>query len=503
VNITRTRKVLKLSCVSLILTMFTTLDLATCQIGQSTADHIHAVESSLSTGIVISGHPLPTMNLTDRMRYHRVPASSVAVIHQGRIEWARGYGVQQTDGASVTADTLFSAASISKAITALAVLRLAQNRAIDLDANVNLYLKAWKIPENEFTKQRPVTPRELLNHTSGIGESLGMIYTPSTKPTVIQMLNGEPPATNAPVRVRTLPGNNFEYSNTGFLVLAALITDVTGKPFAEAMHDLVLSPLDMIHSTFEQPLPLDYAKHAASAFGGNATKGMAPENFVQANQAAGGLWTTPTDLAKAVLEIEDAYAGRHSRLLTQKTARMMLTPGMGFPALGQGKVFAGAEHWGLGIELGGKPNHPFLDHGGAAIYDSFLFSYLDGEGIIVMTNNSRGFHINQELLASAASVYNWPDFRIEERVLIPTDQKDLDQFVGTYGNFIRVTKLDDGLQCEVLNEGKQMRMYASSKNRFFVLDASDEFEFNSSDRADSTELRFITPTFSFSLPRSN
>ena len=136
-----------------------------------------------------------------------MPGASIAVIHRGKMEWARGYGVQEIGGTPVTAETLFSAASISKTITGLAVLRLAQEGRIDLNTNVNVYLKEWKIPENELTAQKPVTARELLNHTSGIGESLGMIYQPSgLMPTLIQMLNGEPPATNAPVRVKMLPG---------------------------------------------------------------------------------------------------------------------------------------------------------------------------------------------------------------------------------------------------------------------------------------------------------
>ncbi len=459
---------------------------------QSTADHIHAVETKLSSGEAISGHPRQLMNLTERMTYHHVPGASIAVIHRGKIEWAHGYGVQDIGGEPVTTDTLFSAASISKTVTALAVLRLAQEGKIDLDASVNSYLKEWKIPDNQFTAQRPVTTRELLNHTSGIGESLGAIYKPSEMPTLTQMLNGEQPAKNAAVRVKMVPGTKFEYANDGYLVLQALIVDVTGKPFAEALRGLVLVPLDMNHSTFEAPLPLQDAKHAASAYGGKATRGLPPEQFGQPNQAAGGLWTTPTDLAKVILEIENAYAGRPHRLLTQKTARMMLTPGMGF---------SDVLHWGLGIELGGKPSRPFLDHGGSAVYESYMISYLDGDGVIVMTNSTAGFHIYQELLTSVASVYDWPDFRTAEHKIFPIELKELDKFVGTYG-FIRVTNSSDNLQCEVLSEGKQMRMYASSPTHFFVLDASNEFDFTPGTTGDMTALRFITPTFSLMLPRS-
>jgi CubicO group peptidase (beta-lactamase class C family) len=442
------------------------------------------------------------MSLTERMAHFHVSGASVAVIHRRRLEWARGYGIQEDGGPPVTVDTLFCAASISKPVTALAVLRLAHEGKIDLDASVNEYLKTWKIPENEFTAQRPVTVRELLNHTSGIrDEGLGAIFQPSEMPTLLQMLEGQSPARNSAVRVKMIPGTKFEYANAGYLVLQALIVDVTGKSFADAMRNLVLQPLSMSHSTFEAPLPLVEAKNAARAYGGNDTKGMPPERFGQPNQAAAGLWTTPTDLAKVILEIENAYAGRRSRLLTQKTARMMLTPGMGFPILEQGKVFDGDEHWGLGIELGGKPPHPFLDHGGSAVYESFMISYLDGEGLIVMTNRSSGFHIYQELLASTASVYGWPDFRIAEHTLFPIKPEELDKFVGKYG-FIQITKAGDNLECEVGGDGRKMPMYASSAIHFFVLDASSEFEFAPSTTGDMASIRFITPTFSLTLPRS-
>ena len=79
-----------------------------------------------------------------------------------------------------------------------------------------------------------------------------------------------------------------------------------------------------------------------------------------------------------------------------------------------------------------------------------MFSYLNGEGIVVMTNSTMGFHIYQELLASAASVYDWPDFRTEEHAIFPIGQEELDKFTGTYGSYIGVTHFGDALQCEVL-----------------------------------------------------
>jgi CubicO group peptidase (beta-lactamase class C family) len=73
-------------------------------------------------------------------------AVSIAVIHGGKLEWARGFGVTKIGGPPVTPETLFQAASISKPVTTLAVLSLVQSGKLDLDTDVNQYLKTWKVP---------------------------------------------------------------------------------------------------------------------------------------------------------------------------------------------------------------------------------------------------------------------------------------------------------------------------------------------------------------------
>src|ERR1700683_2260924 len=139
-----------------------------------------------------------------------------------------------------------------KPVTGMAVLRLAQEGKINLDVDVNTYLKSWKIPANEYTKNHPVTVRELLSHTSGIGTHNGAIYDPDKGvPSTLEILDGKPPATTPPVRVESEPGKKYGYANGGYLILELLITDLTGKPFAEAMEELVLAPIGMSQSSFE------------------------------------------------------------------------------------------------------------------------------------------------------------------------------------------------------------------------------------------------------------
>src|SRR5271170_799069 len=177
------------------------------------------VEENLHYLAVIKGRPNPGMSLADQMSRLHVPGVSIAVIHNKRIDWSKGYGVMRLGGPPVSGSTLFSAASMSKPVTAMAVLRLAQEGKIDLDADVNTYLKSWKIPANEYTKNHPVTVRELLSHTSGIGTRSGMIYDPDKGvPSVLEILEGKPPATTPPVRVESEPGKKYAYANGGYLM---------------------------------------------------------------------------------------------------------------------------------------------------------------------------------------------------------------------------------------------------------------------------------------------
>jgi CubicO group peptidase (beta-lactamase class C family) len=182
----------------------------------SAARHEKTVEENLRYLAVIKGRPDPDMSLADQMLRLHVPGVSIAVIHDKRIDWSKGYGVARLGGPPVSASTLFGAASMSKPVTAMAVLRLVQEGKIDLDVDVNTYLKRWKIPANAYTKNHPVTVRELLSHTSGIGTHNGMIYDPDKGvPSILEILDGKPPATTPPVRVEWEPAKSMHTPTAG------------------------------------------------------------------------------------------------------------------------------------------------------------------------------------------------------------------------------------------------------------------------------------------------
>jgi len=380
---------------------------------------IQRIQDSIVPGTLVKGEAVQTKKLSDLMSELHVPGVSIAVIHNGEIEWARGFGVTRTGGPPVTSEKLFQAASISKPVTALAVLHLVQSGKLDLDTDVNKYLKSWKVPENEFTAKKKVTLRELLTHTAGTtvhgfpGYAAG-----SPVPTLVQVLNGEKPANTPAIRVDTLPGTNWSYSGGGYVIIQQLLEDVTGKPFPKIMQELVLGPIGMTHSTYQQPLPAARLPEAATPYdqSGQPIVG-GPHTYPE--MAPAGLWTTPSDLARYAIEVQRALAGKSNRVISAATARKMLT--------------AGIKHWGLGPVTGGSDGHPYFGHGGANEgFQCNLIVYENGDGAIIMANSDRGGALGEEIQRTIAYEYKWPDFQPTEHTVAKIDPTVFDAYAGAY-----------------------------------------------------------------------
>jgi CubicO group peptidase (beta-lactamase class C family) len=455
---------------------------------------MEAVQNHLSRYVVIQDGRNDDMNLVSQMKALGVPAVSIAAIRNGAIDWSRAYGVSSLDGAPISTGTLFGAASISKPVTALGVLKLVEEGKIDLDTNVNTYLKRWKIPENEFTAKQKVTVRELLNHTSGIGTHNGEIYDPSTPiPALLQVLEGKSPARTPPVRVEAIPGTRFAYSNSGYLVLSLLIEDVTGESFAEYMKRTVLDPIGMKHSTFDAPLPREWQAHAATAYAADGKSAVPPSKFVEPNLAAGGLWSTPADLARLLLEVQGEYDGKSHKVLHQQTIRMMVSPEKGTTS---------PRRYGLGFEVGGSPENPYIRHEGSAYFQDDMVEYLhDGNGIVVMTSGGGGGALDDEVIRSAGTVYDFPDFKSIEHSVVDVSASILHDYVGTYA-YVKVALDGDHLTAEIPTGSPATRLYPESPTRFFILDGPQELSFTLDSQQNVTGVEFITPMGHHSLDKS-
>ncbi len=396
------------------------------------AERIRAVESSLMPNVPVQG--LAGWRLADRMRHHRVPGVSIAVIHDYRVEWVKGYGLADTTTRTpVTPSTLFSAGSISKLVAAVLTMRLAQEGAVSIDAPVNTYLRSWQLGENDLTRARPVTLRLLLSHRGGTSQSayFGFAPRPSPYPSVVDVLSGRPIAETRPVVVNQPPGGAFSYSGGGYMVAQLALTDATGLPFADLAASKLFAPLGMRSATFEQPLPARLAARAAWAYSENGWfKGMP---YVYPQQAAAGLYATPDDVARVVLEVQQAYRGR-GRVLDSTSARAMLTP--------QATISTGSyrEEIGLGAfllqraELVGDGTRYFEHTGVNAGFLAYAMgSVVGGNGVVVMMNADGGAaELGKEVRRAVAKVYGWPGFLLDPIRPAAVSTAALDEIAGRY-----------------------------------------------------------------------
>jgi CubicO group peptidase (beta-lactamase class C family) len=353
---------------------------------------MRAVETSLR-----AGPRAPRRSLDRRMIDYRVPGVSIAVIENGTIEWAKGYGVADASaGTPIDVETLFQAASISKPVTAVAVLRLVEAERLALDDPVNEHLRCWRIPESGHKSGRRATIRDLASHNAGLTVPHFEGYAPGQPlPTILEILDGKPPATNPPVR-HEAPAGTYRYSSGGFTVLELLLTELLGRTFSELMAELVLEPLRMRRSSFVQPLPAELAGTAAAA---QDEKGApVPGRWrVYPAAAAGGLWTTPADLARFAMAIQASYNGQWGSFLRRETAQEMLR-------------VQTSDNFGLGFYIaddGLRFRHSGINYG----YRAHLVASLEGgQGAVVMTNSEGGEGIIREILGSIAAVYHWASF---------------------------------------------------------------------------------------------
>jgi len=344
------------------------------------------------------GVPGAPRTLQQEMAARQVPAVSIAVIDGGRIVWARAYGLADVAARrKATTATLFQAASISKPVAAMAALRLAERGTVDLDRDVNAYLAGWKIPYGDKAAGKVVTLRALLAHDSGLNAFWFKGYDGAGPvPSELQILNGEAPANSPAVMVEAQPGTAYRYTGAGYVVAQKLMSDVTGQGFPALMRGLVLGPAKMTSSTYEQPLPAALRIRAATGYWSDGKQ--IPNRFrVYPEQAAAGLWTTPSDLAHWVIAVQQAYAGRPASLIGQAMAKDFLTPGLG--------------NWGIGIEIEGTGDGERFTHGGSNLgFKALMVGYkTGGRGYAIMTNGENGGPIALALSSAIARAYGWPE----------------------------------------------------------------------------------------------
>ncbi len=393
-----------------------------------TPDKTKLVESSLVPMVYIEGDS--TWTIEERMKHYGVPGVSIAVIDKNQIAWSKTYGVVDKETQEpVTKQTLFQAGSISKPVAAYGALKMVEQNKINLDKDVNTYLQSWKIPDSEFTKEKKVALKHLVSHSGGLTVHGFWGYSPDLPvPSLIEVLNGTEPANSPPIFVDKVPEESFRYSGGGYTIMQQMMIDIEKKSFPEIMDALVLAPLQMAHSTYDQPLTGDLLKMAATGYlpNGDMTKG---KRHTYPEMAAAGLWTTAEDLARFAINMQQSLKGENTTVLSQNMVTKMLTPFV-------------EDHIGLGIFLNKKKDETYFGHGGwDEGFSSELIAHKDkGYGVVVLTNSNHPGFIS-ELIRSVALTYQWDDF-VPTYTKLNTEETAIEKLVGRYSvNKDRYTKV--------------------------------------------------------------
>ncbi|MFD1500673.1 serine hydrolase domain-containing protein, partial [Streptosporangium lutulentum] len=345
-----------------------------------------------------------------RMSAYRTPGVAVAVVVGNKIAWSTGYGWLEAGGAAAAhPETAFQAASISKAVTAIGVLRLLRTRGIPLTADVRPHL-GWTLPSRSCVSPSAVpTIDRLLTHRAGVigrgstspaGACSGFDasgggfagYGPSaTVPSLLQVMNGEG---NSPkIELTTDPGAQYHYSGAGFVLLQRMVEELTGGPLTDYMRQEVLAPLGMTSSSYALSPAFELASgHTTAGAVIPGGRNRYPES------AAAGLYTTVLDLCRLVSYLNQAWTatGDIAGPLDRSSARTLLTEGPQ-PGMGRGLFVAGS----------GTRDFSYTHDGSNYGFKSVFKGYPElGAGYAVLANGNNTALVN-EVAAAVRSVYGW------------------------------------------------------------------------------------------------
>jgi len=441
-------------------------------------DSISAIENGLTGSVLIDGEEPKYFSIQERMEHHNIPGVSIAFFENGEIKWTKSYGFADKENTrAVDVNTLFQAASISKPVAASGAMKLVEKGEIDLDTDINTYLKDWKVQENKFTEKEKVTLRRLLTHNAGLTVHGFRGYASDEEvPSTLQVLNGETPANSDAILPDTFPGAIQRYSGGGYTVMQKMMEEKTGGDIADYLQKTVLNKTGMKHSTYQQPLPEDMRENASFGYKSNG-KVVKGNWHTYPEQAAAGLWTTPSDLARFAISMQNAFKGAKNEFLSPEIVQQIISEQVPGQGLGPGITTHGDTLW--------------FGHGGAN--EGFRCQLqanarmLNGQGVAIMTNSDRGSAIVGEILQSISAYYKWDISKRITKKVFPMKKEAFEKFVGVYAYTekykIRITRVgDDHLQVENLWNGWKYQLRPEKELAFFATNYGNTLIFEQDDQ---------------------
>jgi len=445
---------------------------------QEIQNRITSVENSLRHWTKIKGQP--ELTLEERMKYYHVNGISIVVIKDFKIDWAKGYGwADSLTRRPVNTSTLFQVGSISKSINGLAVLSLVQRGKLDLDMDINEHLKSWKFPYDSLSKGKKISLANLLSHTAGLsGHGFPGYEIGDTIPSLIEILNGIPPANSKAIRSEFEPSLKYKYSGGGTTISQLIIQDVMQQPYHQFMRKTIFDPLGMKTSSYQQPPSAANKNLLATGYRSNGK--VVPGNYhIYPEQAAAGLWSNPSELAAYVIEIQQSLAGKSNKILSKEMATRYVTPYNSkyvtpYPD----------DEVALGVFNRKVGNERYFTHDGSdrGFKAKFIGSIEHGYGAVLMIN-SDSREILEEVVNAIAFAYKWKNFLDPDKTVIKVNSGILNSYVGKY-LFEKepMSIVKEGEQLFVLVNNIKMQMWFTSETEFFNLEQRANTRFTKDDQ---------------------
>ncbi|WP_422079362.1 serine hydrolase domain-containing protein [Ulvibacterium sp.] len=418
-----------------------------CKPHPSGEDVIQKKERAISK---LSKNDTTHYSVTDAMGEHGLIGLSVAVIEDYKIVWKDSWGIKEagTDE-EIDENTAFSTASISKPITATLFAILEEKGQIDLKAPVSGYLKRWKLPDSEFLKDTVLTLEHLLSHTAGTTQGgFADFYEGDTIPTIVHSLKGQIPGYDKEIDFVSVPGTKWKYSGGGYVIAQMALEDHLGKSLAHLAEEYLFLPLGLKNTTMRQPNEVGFLNNVAKAHDENG-KTIRTGIPITPQVSASGLWSTPTDMAFFLIEMQNALRNEGNRVISHDVAQRVTT-------IVTSKVMGG---WSLGWERRyGFGNYEWFSHGGANTgIGGHIFATMDGgNGIAIFGNGPNGIRIPVlvKFRGSIIKAHGW---------YLPMDRESEqevphDFIIWATGKY-RDVQFD--LEVEIISKDKKMRMAPS------------------------------------------
>lgn len=307
----------------------------------------------------------------------------------------------------------------------------------------------------------------MLSHTAGLTVHGFPGYEKGdTIPTLIQILNGEKPSNTGAIRCMYEPSHKFEYSGGGTTISQLIIQDVTGQPYDVYMWENVLKPMGMNYSSYTQPPTKKQSLLATSYYNdGKAVKG---KYHIYPEQAAAGLWTNPTDLAKYVIETQLALVGKSQKVLSKKMTELRLTPYIDSSAA-------------FGVFILNKNGIKYFTHGGVdeGFVSQYVGNFEGGNGVVVMTN-TYNTALFDEIINSVVTTYHWKNFYspiIKNEITLPDSLLQAHTGKYKFGNdTLSIIKKSEAIFLDVRND-TQWKIHFTDNTHFFVFEQKVDFNF--------------------------